>query len=150
MRPIPPATGTGRLRLLLAAIAMLAGNACVSPPATKQPAHRGTRGAEVARVCTIRASSGFQQLAANSVLLTISPKRQYLIDTIGSCPDLDSAFSIGFDTWDRCLSPGDKIIIPPAFSSRPPRTPTPSCRVRRIYDWQSPAAQSASIPDTKN
>lgn len=139
------------LRLLFAsALAMLltgcahSGDPLVPPPETDYQ-----RGPEVRRICAVRSISGFQRADDRSLLVTLSPKRRYLIETIGFCPDLDFAFTIGLETFSGCLSRGDRIVIPPVFDPHRRRhLPQPSCRVHRIYEWVQEATPTPA-PETR-
>lgn len=118
------------------AAVLLAACAYTGDTQAPQPEANFQRGPEVRRICAVRSISGFQRISNQSLLVTASPKRRYLVETTGFCPELDFAFTIGLETFSGCLTWGDRIVVPPLFDPHRRRhQPLPSCRVHRIYEW---------------
>lgn len=97
-------------------------------------------GEEVDRICFTGSIDGFSHATDRSVVVSVSPSRDYVITTFTRCRDLDYAQSIIFDDFGACLTRGDKIY---AFDSAfgPSRLDSPSlgCQVDKIYEWHKDA-----------
>ncbi len=140
------------IRQLSASAVALLFTACAHNGDSQGPPHETNyqRGPEVRRICGVRSIRGFQRTEDRSLVVTVAPKRRYLVETIGFCQDLDFAFTIGLETFSGCLSWGDRIVIPPLFDPHHRRhQPLPSCRIHRIYEWvPQPTPEPSLTPVT--
>ncbi len=123
---------------LLALVSIAVISACASSGETRSPGADTAwhKGASVNRICAVSSIRGFQSHADQSLIVSVSSSRRYLIETIGICSDLDFSLRIGLETFTGCLSRGDRILVAPLFEPHRRRhMPLPSCRVNRIYEW---------------
>jgi hypothetical protein len=127
--------------------AFLSVAACSSAPADRsdEDAWRtdARLGERVDRICFRSTIDNFREASRNSVIVERGVNDEYLIETIGSCYDLDNAMSISFDerVGSSCITRGDNIY---AFDSAfgPDRTDLPPvrCPIAGIYKWDEGAA----------
>lgn len=100
-------------------------------------------GEEVRNMCFASNVDGFSSPTKDTVILTVSPSKQYLVET-QSCFNLDRAKSIGLDTSSSCASRGDSLIVSDsAFGLRDSSGIGPDrCLIRSIYAWDKDAVQA--------
>lgn len=138
-----------KLLFALPATALFALAACTSQPDAGNDEPEAWRtdarlGEKVDRVCFASNIDSFRMATRNSVIVEEGVNDEYLIETVGSCYDLDRANSLSFDTFPgaSCVTKGDSIY---AFSSAfgPDRTDIPParCPIRAIYEWNEDAAE---------
>ena len=98
-------------------------------------------GEETDRVCFQRTIDNFTLTTRDTVVLEAGPSRQYLVEVVGVCSDLDHAQSIGIDAATSCLTRGDALIVSRSpFSLNDPSNIGPQrCLIKAIYDWDGDA-----------
>ncbi|MCI4644513.1 MAG: DUF6491 family protein [Hyphomonadaceae bacterium] len=101
-------------------------------------------GEEVDRICFTGNIDGFGNTTKRSVVVSVSPTRDYVITTFTRCSDLDHAQSLAFDDFGACLSRGDKILpFSSAFGPSSADAPILGCQVDKIYEWDKDAEAEA-------
>ncbi len=105
------------------------------------------RGEEVKRVCFSNSISGFGETTKTSVVMS-KGTRQYLVTTRNRCSDLDDALSLATQTFDGCLSRGDKLIgfDSPFGPDNIGVSPIP-CYVDKIYEWDRKAVADTQFDE---
>lgn len=107
------------------------------------------KGEEIRSLCFTSSIDGFGETTRRSIVVSKGSK-DYLIETYGSCFDLDHANSISFDSTTSCLTRGDDIY---AFNSAfgPDRDDhmIPACKVKAIYNWDKDAAEESEIIESE-
>ena len=107
-------------------------------------------GEKVDRVCFKSSIDSFRSPTDRTVIVEEGVNEEYLIETMGTCPDLDWAQSLSFDTpiGSSCVTKGDSIY---AYDSAfgPDRTDIPSvrCPISAIYEWDEEAAETEADMD---
>ena len=98
-------------------------------------------GEQVNRVCFTRTIDNFKTVSDRQVILSASPRREYLVET-GSCFQLDRAQRIGLtDRGGNCLRRGDIILVSEnVFASRSNTQQPDRCFIRSMYEWNVDAA----------
>lgn len=100
-------------------------------------------GEEVDSICFTGSIDGFTETTKRSVVVSVSPSRDYLITTFTRCEDLDHAMSMAFNDFGACLRKGDKIIpFTSAFGPSSMDTPSLGCIVDKMYEWDGDAEVS--------
>lgn len=124
--------------------ASAASNIEVAAAADGEAAPDPRRGEPVSRLCFVSNISGFTETTRRSVVVEKGVNDQYLIETFGSCFNLDDALTLGFDTFARsgCLTRGDSIIASESAFGLNDRTGVgpQRCTIRGIYRWDPEAA----------
>ena len=138
--------------LRLAPAALIALTAACATPTEAESRQRGVvqfdgdprLGEEVRRVCFASSIDSFSNPTRETVIIDLSPTRSYLVETFGSCFDLDNAQSIGLAARTGCLSKGDTLIASDsAFGLRNSSGFGPSrCVVKALYDWDPKANEN--------
>ena len=140
------------MRLRFAALSLsLTGLAALSGAAQAEPAADDPRlGAQIDRICTGRAITGFSDTTETSVVVRHGRDDYYLIETAGRCLALEHARSLGLNQDSLCLAAGDALApsdrtpAPSAHMSgrssmdaRDLRRPSPvgPCQIEAIYEW---------------
>lgn len=100
------------------------------------------RGEQVDRVCFASSIDGFGETTRRAVVVREGRDR-YLIETFGTCFDLDWAQSLAIDTFSGCLTKGDRIFASDSAFGFDKSDVRQSCTVKAIYDWD-PDAETAS------
>ncbi len=96
---------------LLAACQTPADQADAQPTGAAQFAGDPRLGEKTDRLCFASTVDGFRQAGDNTVILETGPSTEYLVETNGTCFDLDRAQTIGLDTDLSCARPGDSLIV---------------------------------------
>lgn len=142
------------VRNMIAISALIVGLAACASAASTQKAESEVsdprKGEEVRSLCFTSSIDGFGETTRRSIVVSKGTK-DYLIETYGTCFDLDHANSIYFDSTTSCLSRGDDIY---AFNSafgldRDDRL-IPACKVKSIYTWDKDAAEESEIVETED
>lgn len=95
--------------------------------------------------CFIRNIDGFEKNTADTVVLTVSPNKQYLVTVNPACNGLEYAQTVALTSGQRCLRAGDRIIVSDrAFSLNDGNPITNTCVVTDIYRWN----RNATTEDT--
>lgn len=139
-----------KLLFALPATALFALAACTSQPDAANDAPEAWRsdarlGEKVDRVWFASNIDSFRMATRNSVIVEEGVNDEFLIETVGSCHDLDGANSLSFDTFPgaSCVTKGDSIY---AYRSAfgPDRTDIPParCPIRAIYEWNEDATEN--------
>lgn len=99
-------------------------------------------GERVNSICFGSQIDGFGETTERTIIVSVGPNRDYLVETFGYCPDLEFAQSVAFDQFSSCLHEGDSIIpFESAFGpNRVSGVPTQECIIRSIYEWDPDAA----------
>ena len=143
---------TSLLTLLPAAGLLLA--ACAATPEDTAEAEAwqsdARLGEKVDRICFTANVDNFREPTRQTVIVERGVNDEYLVETVGSCFDLDRAGSLAFDTLpgSGCITRGDNII---AFDSAfgPDRTGVPPqrCPIKAIYEWDEDALAEEDATD---
>ena len=97
-------------------------------------------GEEVDRICFTGNIDSFSNTTKRSVVVSVSPTRDYVITTFTRCSELDFAQSVAFDDFGSCLTRGDKILaFSSAFGPSSVDAPILGCQVDKIYEWDEDA-----------
>ncbi len=97
-------------------------------------------GEEVDRICFTGSIDGFSETTDRSVVVSVSPRRDYVITTFALCHNLEQANSIVFDDFGACLTKGDKIYaFDTAFGPSSADIPSLGCPIDRIFEWDKDA-----------
>ena len=97
-------------------------------------------GEEVDRICFTGSIDSFSHATKRSVVVSVSPSKNYLITTFTRCTDLDYAQSMVFNDFGACLTRGDKIIpFSSAFGPSAADAPIIGCQVDKIFKWDEDA-----------
>lgn len=97
-------------------------------------------GEEVDSICFTGNIDGFGETTDRSVVVSVSPTRDYVITTFTRCQDLDHAMSMAFNDFGACLRKGDKIIpFTSTFGPSSMDTPNLGCVIDKIYEWDKDA-----------
>lgn len=106
-------------------------------------------GEEVSRMCFASSVDSFSMPSDDSVVLRVSPSREYLVET-QACFDLDHAQSIALDTASGCATRGDRLLVSDSafgLSGVNGRAPQ-RCLITGIYEWDRDAeAETAEEAD---
>lgn len=90
--------------------------------------------------CFIRNIDGFEKNTSDTVVLTVSPGKQYLVVVNPACNGLEYAQTIALTSGQTCLRSGNRIIVSDrAFSLNDSNPITNSCVVTDIYRWNNDA-----------
>ena len=101
-------------------------------------------GERVDRICFGRSINGFGETTRDTIVLNVGANEHYLVETFGSCQDLDWAQSISLDQFSSCVTEADSII-PSTSAFGPDRNgfPPQRCRIKSIYEWDPDAEETA-------
>ncbi len=97
-------------------------------------------GEEVDKICFSRNISGFESLDERTIILRRNVKDRYVVETYGTCTDLDSAWEIALDSFSSCIRKQDRIILTRTTSRPFNRT----CHIKSIHKWNRKANNEAS------
>lgn len=88
------------------------------------------------RACFVRNIDGFEKNTKDTVVLTVSPNNQYLVEVQPPCIGLEYAQTIALVGRQTCLRSGDRIIVSDrAFSLDDGNPISNRCVVTDIYRW---------------
>lgn len=99
-------------------------------------------GEQVNRICFSSSIDNFRETTRNTVIVEKGVNDEYLIETMGSCYELQGAMSLSLDTFggSSCISKGDSIYAydsvfgPDQTDLAPVR-----CPISAIYEWHEDA-----------
>ena len=123
-------------------------SACTTQGEDTEPRVRGVAqfegdprlGEEVNRACFASSIDSFSEATDDTVVIHISPRKAFLVETFGTCYDLDHALSVGVASRSGCLSKGDKIIASDsAFGLRSSGIGPSTCTIKALYEWDKHA-----------
>lgn len=131
-----------RPALLIFSTALLA--ACQSTPG--EPRVRGIAayegdprlGEQVSNICFSSSIDGFSLNERETVVLR-EGSREYMVEVLGTCLELDSAMTIGIDARTSCLSKGDHLIVSSSFTGNGAGIGPQRCMIKDIYAWDPDA-----------
>lgn len=105
-------------------------------------------GEEVRNICFASSIDGFGETTRDTVIVN-EGRDYYLIETFGTCFNLDYAQSIGFDAQTGCLTKGDHLIVSENImpTGRDRMSAADRCTISAIYAWD-PEAQDDSEETT--
>lgn len=133
---------------LATAAAALVGACSTAPDAGNQAAEEwrtdARLGEKVDRVCFASNIDSFRMPTRNTVIVEEGVNDEYLIETMGSCYDLDGANSLSFDTFPgaSCVTKGDSIYAyDSAFGPGMNDIPPVRCPISAIYEWNEDASE---------
>jgi hypothetical protein len=129
-----------KLSLILSAALLTA--ACASGP-PGEPRQRGIAqfegdprlGEAVRSICFSGYIDSFSRTTRDTVVLRRG-RDHYLVETFGSCPDLDFAQQIATRSVGSCLGPGDSLFVVDAGG---PRFGSRRCSIKTIHEWHERA-----------
>lgn len=101
-------------------------------------------GEEVNKICFTHMIHGFNSLDERTVILNRGVKEDYVVETYGSCVDLDYAWEIALASQSSCLRKYDSLIITRG-STIPNSDPfTRTCRIKSMHKWNKNAKKAAT------
>lgn len=100
-------------------------------------------GEQVSRMCFVSSIDGFSDATDDTVVLEVSPKKNYLVEVSRSCSRLDSAQSIAVKAASSCATKGDRLLVSDsAFGLKQASGFGPdSCMITGIYEWNEDAGK---------
>lgn len=128
--------------LLLAGAAFLA--ACSSMPGNPVPrgiaAYEGDPrlGERADSVCFASTIDSFNTNKDRTVILR-DGQREYLIEVLGACPELEFAQAIGIDARTACLTRSDALLVSSSLIGQTTTVGPNRCLIKDIYSWDSKA-----------
>lgn len=135
--------------------ALMALGGCTASNATSDTGNKewlqdARLGEKVDRVCFKSSIDSFRSPTDRTVIVEEGVNDEYLIETTGTCPDLDWAQSLSFDTprAASCVTRGDSIYAydsvfgPDNTGIAPIR-----CPISAIYKWNEQAAETEAKMD---
>lgn len=130
------------------------GPADTSPPAGFEDDPR--LGQRVDQICFGRSINSFGETTRRTIVLEARVRDYYLVETYGTCQDLDWAQSVSLDQFSSCLSRGDAIVpYDSVFGPRETDFRSQRCQIKAIYEWDPDAAEAEGdaadepAPDTR-
>ena len=99
-------------------------------------------GEKVDRICFSDSIDSFRMATRDAVIVRKGVNREYLVEMVGQCPDLDNANSLNFDTspGSSCVTRGDKIYAHDSgFGVDRSGVAQLRCPIRAIYEWNEDA-----------
>ncbi len=134
--------------LMLASLSLL-GTAAAHATATPEGFENDARlGEEADRICFIRSIDGFSDPTQTTVVVEARANDFYLIETRGTCRELEYAKSIAFDPSQSCVRRNDRFAVSDSFFGMSGRVGGGSCRVANIYEWHPDAAEADTTEDS--
>ena len=96
-------------------------------------------GEQVDRICFTSTIDSFRSPTRSSVIVEKGVNDEYLIETMGSCPNLDWAQSLTFDTFGSsgCLGRGDSIYAFDSAFGPDNYSMNFRCPISAIYEWNT-------------
>ena len=128
--------------LLLAATAILA--SCSSMPGKPVPrgiaAYEGDPrlGERTDSICFASTIEGFSTNKDRTVVLK-DGRREYLVEVLGACPELEFAQAIGLDARTNCLTRSDALLVSSSLMGQTTTVGSGRCLIKDIYTWDSRA-----------
>ena len=109
-------------------------------------------GEEVNRICFASNIDSFSRATDRTVILERGVNDYFLVETFGTCLDLDRAQSIGIDSFSSCLTRGDALYASDSAFTLQSRgeIPPQRCIVKSIHAWNPDAAEPAETDDTED
>lgn len=137
--------------MMIAALAALAAGtaacATTSETASSDPAvylADARLGNKVDKVCFKASINDFRAPTASTVIIEKGVK-DYLVQTVDACNQLDGAQSIAFDNFETsgCVSEADYISASYSRLGADNSAPSSRCRIAAIYEWNEEAQVAA-------
>lgn len=122
--------------------------ACATPALDPSPpdgfAEDARLGERVDRICFGRSINGFGETTRRTIVLEANVNDYYLVETFGSCRDLDWAQSVALDQYASCLTTSDALIpYDSAFGPDRSGIAPQACRIKAIYEWDPDAGEDS-------
>ncbi len=92
-------------------------------------------GEQVRSICFSGFIDSFSRTTRDTVVLR-KGRDHYLVETFGSCPDLDFAQQIATRSIGSCLGPGDSLFV---VDTAGPRFGSRRCSIKSIHEWDERA-----------
>lgn len=136
----------------LAAAIMMA--SCTSMPGKPVPrgiaAYEGDPrlGEQVNSICFASTIDGFSTNKDRTVVLR-DGRKEYLVEVLGACPELEFAQAIGIDARTSCLTRSDALIVSTSLMGQTTTVGPNRCLIKDIYTWDSkaePAEDAGAAP----
>ena len=128
--------------LMILSAATLA--ACASAPGETKPrgvaayADDARLGEKISNACFASNIDGFSMNTRDTVVLR-DGNREYMVEVLGNCLELDNAVTIGIDARTSCLSRSDYLIVSSSLTGNGPGLGPQRCMIKEIYAWDSDA-----------
>jgi len=131
-----------RIGATLAALALLG---CTSTPTdtAEKPAsgiaalkEDPRLGEQVGRICFASRIDGFRNATKNTVIVESGLKKEFILETMGSCQNLRHAQAIGLPSGFSCLSELDSLMVyDSSFGTQTTPFSNERCAIRSIHRW---------------
>lgn len=100
-------------------------------------------GEEVSRMCFTSSVDSFSNATDDTIVLEVSPTRNYLVEVSRACSRLDAAQSVALSSSSSCATKGDRLLVSDsAFGLKQSSGFGPdSCLIKAIYEWDKNAVK---------
>ncbi|PKP82357.1 MAG: hypothetical protein CVT79_05355 [Alphaproteobacteria bacterium HGW-Alphaproteobacteria-18] len=89
-------------------------------------------------ICFASTIDGFSANKDRTVILR-DGRKEYLVEVLGACPELEFAQAIGIDARTSCLTRSDALIVSSSLMGQTTTVGPNRCLIKDIYTWNSKA-----------
>lgn len=93
-------------------------------------------GEQVSRICFASQIDGFRAASKDTVIVESGLRKEFILETMGSCQNLRHAQAIGLEKGISCLTEFDNILVfDSAFGTQSTPFSNERCAIKSIHRW---------------